>query len=607
MNIESIGVYKYPLSKVLSSEEKEVYEIPKYQRGYIWGKYEWEKLYDDLMENDPGYFLGSIICINTSGEAIGSPKFEVVDGQQRLTTISIFLAAMYSALKKRESSFDDEQQNDLFQLKRKLVVKGTNDKVRVIPQEQDKNNGDYFGLLAREKIIQHKKMPEYAGNRRILKAFDYFTKRLEEQVANSNNQVAELFKILETVNSAIIVMIVVPSHSDACILFESLNNRGVPLTAIDLIKNLLLAQLEKQCGLDIDSCFERWNDVLVSLGDYSSQERFFRQYYNAFREDINKDFRTVGQDKQYPLGTIATRSTLLGIYEKLVLKDPDGFLNDITGGAELYSGIILNNADALSAELADAYQDLQRVQGAPSYLLLLYLSKKQSLLSIDDAEMVKIAKLLTSFFIRRNVTDVPPTRDLTRLFMAYIDDIEANGYSGNAIYDNLRNKLLSVSSSDTVFEEKLRGNVYAENSWAVRFILCDIAKQSMTVENKKDLWEMNKTQYVWTIEHIFPQGENIPDCWVKMIADGDRALAQEYQNKYVHTFGNLTLTGFNSQLSNKPFEEKKNMKNKAGVPTGYLNGLNLNEDVCDKDKWTVTEITARTDKLVNKILAMYKM
>lgn len=607
MNIDSIGVYKYSLSKVLSSEEKEVYEIPKYQRGYIWGKYEWEKLYDDLMENDPGYFLGSIICINTSGEAIGSPKFEVVDGQQRLTTISIFLAAMYSALKKRSASFDDEQQNDLFQLKRKLVVKGTNDKVRVIPQEQDKNNGDYFGLLSREGILQHKKIPEYAGNRRILKAYDYFTKRLEDQILNSSNQVADLFKILEIVNSAIIVMIVVPSHSDACILFESLNNRGVPLTAIDLIKNLLLAQLEKQCGYNIDFCFEHWNEVLVSLGDYSSQERFFRQYYNAFREDINRPFRSDSKDKQYPLGTIATRSTLLGIYEKVVLRDPDGFLNEITEGADLYSGIILNSADDLPADLADAYQDLQRVQGAPAYLLLLYLSKKRETLGLDDAEMVKITKLLTSFFIRRNVTDAPPTRDLTRLFMAYIDDIEANGYSGTVIYDNLRTKLISVSASDAIFEEKLRGNVYADNSWAVRFILCDIAKQSMTVENKKDLWEMNKTQYVWTIEHIFPQGENIPECWVRMIAGGNQTLAQEYQSKYVHTFGNLTLTGFNSLLSNKPFDEKKNMKNKSGIPTGYLNGLNLNEDVCNKDKWTLDEIKARTDKLVKKILDMYAM
>ena len=102
MNINNISVNKYPVSQILDTESKAVYEIPKYQREYTWGVKQWEALFDDLMEHDEGYFLGSIICINTTVDALNSLKFEVVDGQQRITTLSIFLAALYSYLSKNK-------------------------------------------------------------------------------------------------------------------------------------------------------------------------------------------------------------------------------------------------------------------------------------------------------------------------------------------------------------------------------------------------------------------------------------------------------------------------------------------------------------------------
>ena len=135
-----------------------------------------------------------------------------------------------------------------------------------------------------------------------------------------------------------------------------------------------------------------------------------------------------------------------------------------------------------------------------------------------------------------------------------------------------------------------------------------MAKRSMTVENEKDLWrKTNNNQYVWSIEHIFPQGPNIPDAWVEMIANGDRSKAKEYQSLYVHTFGNLTITGYNSTLSNKAFSEKKERKDANGQYIGYRNGLNLNNDVCDKEEWTVEIIRARTDHMVGEILNMFAL
>lgn len=106
-------------------------------------------------------------------------------------------------------------------------------------------------------------------------------------------------------------------------------------------------------------------------------ERFFRQNYNAFRKDMNVPFLVEGDDRLYPLGTIATRSTMLDIYEKIVVKDPSKFLDDVYENAQIYSRIILQNTDDLTAAVKEAYLDLQRVGGVPSYLFLLYLDKKK--------------------------------------------------------------------------------------------------------------------------------------------------------------------------------------------------------------------------------------
>ncbi len=607
MNINNINVNKYPISQVLDPDTKMIYEIPKYQREYTWGLREWETLFDDLMENDNGYFLGSIICINSATDMINAPKFEVVDGQQRLTTISLLLAALYTSLSENKDLLDEDQQLDILQIKRKLVLKNTKSDIRVVPQVQGSNRDDYIGLLGKINVIPKQPLPKFSGLRRIVKAYNYFDKRIKDALEETEDKATEIFKILDKVNMAILVVIEVTNHSDAYTLFESLNNRGTPLTAVDLIKNLFLARLDTDGSGDIDYYFSQWTEIIDNLGeDYSNQERFFRQNYNAFRKELNEPFYK--GDRQYPLGYIATRSSLLDIYEKIIDRDPETALKELSENAAIYGNIILNKVEDIPDDRREAFLDLQRVQGAPSYLLIMYLIKKQESLEIEDEDIIKICRLLVNFFVRRNLTDVPPTRDLTRMFMSYIESLEKNNYHGDEIYSTLREVLIRVSASDEAFEEKLRGPVYDDNSSATRYILCSMAKCGMTKENTQDLWrQTNSNQYVWSIEHIFPQGPNIPDCWVEMIADGDREKAEEYQTLYVHTFGNLTITGYNSTLSNKAFSEKKDRKDSHGNYIGYKNGLNLNADVCDKDEWTIDSIKNRTERMVKEIMEMFAL
>ena len=590
------SVNNYPVSQLFDIEAGVVYAIPRYQREYTWGKNQWENLFDDVLENDPGYFLGSIICINQSTDALSVQKLELVDGQQRLTTLSLLFASVYHALKSHETDLDDEQRVELINLKRKLVLKKGDDQIRLIPQIQNNNNPDYRAVLAEIGVISECDVPAYAGNRKIFRAYRYFQDRIDEMANGRSNRLGTIMEFLDKVSHACLVKIEVASHADAYTLFESLNNRGMPLTAIDLIKNKLLARLESIEPGKVDHYFGHWNRLLGYLGDdYAIQERFFRQYYNAFKDQLKAIH-------QVP---VATRSNLIHIYEKFINHDAKDCLQKISAAGRLYSLILSRNQDDALNGLEKPIKDLERIQGAPSYLLMLYLLVRKDELELTNAHQSSIVELLVRFFVRRNLTDTPPTRDLTRLFMTVIDKI--SGLRADAIPQSIEQQLVAVSATDEAFQHKLDGPIYEENSGVTRFILCALAEQAMTKESWVDLWRFENKQFVWTIEHIFPQGENIPQSWITMIADGDEIKAKEIQQTHVHKLGNLTISGFNSALGNKSFEDKRDRVDRQGRAVGYKNGLKLNEDLAASAGWSVVQIDSRTDKLVQQVTQLFKL
>lgn len=600
------------ISEVFSNDRDLIYEIPKYQRKYTWGVNEWELLFNDVIENDNGYFLGSTICVAKPGSIYDAIVSEVIDGQQRMTTLSILLTVLYSKILDHKDELDEDEFISLNIIKKQLTYKKDGKyypKLRL--QIQDNNQADYNSLLCKNGIIDEGQVPLNAGNRKIYKAYRHFEKMVddflttehdEENSLKSDTDVKTLFNLVKRFNSAVLVVIEVDTYKDAYMLFESLNNRGVPLTAIDLIKNLIISVSEKDNKSN--ECYETWIEIQNNLQEeYVVQERFFRQYYNAFRKELNEPFVLPESTKKYPLAYLATKTTLMDIYEKLIRRDYQKFLDEILFASKKYA-IIINNSEEdvlYSSEL----KDLERIQGAPGYLLLLYLEINKNNLNISDGLMQSIIKILIKFFARRNVTDTPGTRDLTKIFMDIINDIKLNK---NDIYNVIRNKLISVSASAEIFERKLRGPIYDDNDMATRFILCYIESKHQTKEIYTDLWSRDKSnKYIWTIEHIFPEGQNIPKEWINMIADGNKELAYEYLDKYVHTLGNLTITGYNSNLSNYDFEKKKYRKNQEGKDIGYTNGLYLNNDVVSEDKWTVEKINNRTDKLVATALELFKL
>lgn len=603
------SVHDYQIDDVFKKDAGFCYVIPKYQREYTWGQYQWKDLYDDICENDFGYFIGSIICIDNSSDAFQIKELEVVDGQQRLTTLCLLLTAIYNRLKEHKDELDEDDEDELPTLRKSIICKGSSKGLILCPQIQNNNQADFNVVMYENGLLKSAKKEKNWGNRKIAKCYKYFLQRLDQDIEESGDAVTTLLEIKRKVSKAVLVKIEVGNHAEAYTLFESLNNRGTPLTAIDLMKNLILARAERS-GLTCDDCFENWQTLLGYLtDDYSTQERFFRQYYNAFKNRLNEPFRTDEQRRKDPLGYIATRSNLLSIFEELINRDLNGFMADVLACGEIYSELILSSED--KTKFTNSLIELSRIQGAPSYLLLMYLFKNQAELQLQNTILQDTIKLLTRFFVRRNITDTPNTRDLNKIFMQIISDVEEKGLLGATIYQHVYGELVRRSASDEIFEEKLKGDVYEENVGVARFVLCAIAQKAMTTEAWTDLWEQNdysgKKVFKWTIEHIFPEGKNIPDTWVDMIAGGDRNLANEYLEQYVHKIGNLTITGYNSALSNLSFVEKRDRLNAQKLYVGYRNGLEINKELAEKDSWTVQDIIDRTNKLVAQLLVMYKL
>ena len=599
-------VDKYPLYTVFDRESQLYYVIPKYQRAYTWSYGEWETLYDDLCENNPGYFIGSIICIN-QGDSF-NPHLEVIDGQQRLTTTSILFAALYQLFKKYKDLLDDDNDDIIPSIRKSLMSTKSPNGFKLIPQIQDFNLDDYVAIMADAGFKANPVKKPYYPSRKLCRCYKYFLDRIQREIDAETDESAKIGLLLdryERVKNAMIVKIEVSTHSDAYVLFESLNNRGTPLTAIDLMKNLIMARAESE-GMTTDDCFNQWQALLGFLSDdYKTQERFFRQNYNAFRTVLNAPFNS-DDKKRYPLGIVATKSNLLTIYERLIKKDLTGFLDETVECGRLYSQIVFPWKESNYTPYTKNLIRLVHIQGAPSYVLLLYLFRKKEELALSDSVLNSIVDLLVTFFAHRNVTDYPNTRDLTNIFMETIVSIENEACKGESVYTTVHDKL-SPFCEDVMFERCLRGNIYKDNVEAARFILCSLAEHKMTEETHNNLWERTQSGiYKWTIEHIFPEGDNVPSDWVNMIAGGDKELAKQYLQEYTHKLGNLTLTGYNSTLGNLPFETKRDRKDKNGKYIGYKNGLSLNQELAEKESWTIEDIKSRTDQLVAEILELFK-
>ncbi len=585
---------QYPVHQLLSHDANVMYRVPPYQREYSWQKTQWEDLFQDLVEADGQHFLGTIITLNQTTDAVQSGLLEVIDGQQRLTTLTLLLSAIHSVLKDHQADLDDDTRTDLVNLGRQLVRKADAEP-RVTPQTQGHNKDDYRCVLSKAGLQVDSVQKPYFTMRRIAKCFAYFRDSILRVAETEGiDEVKAATRMLEAVQQAVLVKIEVASHADAFVLFESLNNRGMPLTPVDLIKNHLLAESERKGALTVQDAFALWNAMLTNLGDnYVTQERFLRQYYNAFKTEL----------PAVSNAPVATRTKLIRIYETLLAGNIATAIDSLVSASALYGRITCTVDMESPTTLDERLRQLARAQGSPSYVLVLWLLTKAAHLALTEKHLTAIVEQLTNFFVRRNLTGYPQTYALPKLFMTIIDGLADR--EGEEVVRHVLEELRAASSDDEEFRKRLEGAIYEENTDVARFILSTLAEDAMTKETRVDLWAQEKGHFVWTIEHILPQGTNLPEAWVAMLGGVD--AARTAQEQAVHRLGNLTITAYNSTLSNKAFEEKRDRTDAKGRFIGYRNGLSLNAGLAGKEAWTVEDIDERTRELADLVVQRFAL
>ena len=625
-------------SKIVDSTHgtREHYQVPKYQREYTWGKKQWETLMQDLVENDVGYFVGSIIVVKDGDDDDHTCQtiYEVVDGQQRLTTISLLMLALFEKLNsiKDQISFEDEEAESDFStcladLRTKLVLKvrkeddhtlpprrgwlekGKNCYLRVQPSTQNENLRDYKYALGQAGLIATTDCPSRHGNRRISRALNFFKLGLPDD----HN---ELLKILAKINQLQFVFISVGSQSDAFTLFETLNNRGVPLSPIDIVKNKMLAELQRQRGTEVEDSFEQWQQIVENVEEGDDQERFLRHFYNAYHWD--DAIRVAGI-------TRANKSKLISIYEKIIGRDPQAIMDRLSEAAATYGCLLYPECyDYWDEDAQFALGDLQAINGTPSYQLLLYLHLLPSETFVEEDFLIKAVNLMRKFYVRRNVTDYPGTSALDQLHVNTIAAcqklLNSTGHLG---YDFLRSHVLGDGNYATVqvFQQALSGSIYADNAGMARYLLIKLDEEHHTREYAPDLWARNKSDdFIWTIEHIMPQSVSLSAEWIADLAGGDAQRASELHYENVDRLGNLTLSGYNSRLSNASFAKKQSLSGdkKVGdqkISIGYKNKLALNSmqfmykgkmtSLASASTWNADLIEARTQHMVERLIKLF--
>ena len=562
------------------------YIIPPYQREYAWNKNQWDNLFDDLSENDKGYFLGSLICI--LGE---ENKATVIDGQQRLTTLNILLLAIYSKLKKMLK--DDNNQKIMISnksynkawlnLDEFLIY---NDKtLKLTPSIQNNNQTDFDYLVRWIVKGENNNKPANFGNRRIAKAFNHFSERIETTIEDS---IKELFDFLDKVTSACVVRIDTQDDTSAFILFESINNRGVPLTPMDLIKNTMISYIKNKTAEETN--FE-WQKIVNNISDYDVQVRYLRHFYQAFKP-INLIFNSAnGKEKITKNDLIKTYTEVIKGKSKNV--NAEDVLGELTKKSQLYKFLSypenIQEQDELWIKYKNKLLDLKKLGIAPAYTLLLFLFEKH-----PQQNFANLLNYIEKWFMIRHLTDSPATNRLDEIFIR-ATKTQHNEYNEEILLDELQKELPSQKR----IEEALQSNtLYDDNPALIRYILISLEQQHRTAENQVDFWAVNqKGKAIWSVEHIYPQkpkeGEWYEDC-----------------KERLHSLGNLTLSAYNSNLSNRSFEEKAEVKDEKGNNIGLKSGnVKINDYLLNKDKWCLEYIKERGNQLretfLKYIMPMY--
>lgn len=584
------------------------YDIPCFQRPYSWSEEQIHQLFEDIRTEDLGYYAGNILVVCDGDNS------SVIDGQQRLTTISLFLLALSDLFWQCGESLAVGNRKDI---QRQLFSDKELTRPRVNLLEKD---AEIYSDLLRFSLGKEPKGKW--GNRRLCQRFKYVKDVLSDELP-SLQSMDDFYQKLQEV---MLLRIDVPDVTDAFMVFSSLNSKGQPLTLVDLLKGEFIGKATS-AGYTEKAVLDNWNELsdILSFGEDELSDRFATQFLlnnlDAFENEA---------------GNSATKSKALSRYQLILnerYQQGVDYLDTMVRRARVFARIVRPDlCEEASPEELSLLERLGRLESTQAIPLLMFIIQEIHELELEKEDICSILNCLIDFYVRRNIVLTPKSSNIRARFLSVIRQVRKEGAKGQKIMDKVISALEEMSASDEQFKVALNQPVYDKNAATTRFVLIDIERKVGKSPIVDKAHPDNFDEYItphkgkkkhprWSIEHILPEG-NLPAHWINDLADGDAAQAKKIQDDFVHLFGNLTLTPYNPELSQKPFysdetENKRDYKDKHnGKYVGLRIGLYLNESIPDidagetiesKEQWGPLDIRRRNDWFVETILKMYPL
>ena len=534
----------------LIEKNKRVFKVPVYQRNYDWSNVQCEKLYQDIMlahERDHKHFTGTIVYIvGLNGSNLS--EVLIIDGQQRMTTVYILLKALYDAAKGVSTRIEEEIQEVMFN--RNCEEKY---KVKLKPIKSD---NEQLLLLIKDKI------DDMDRNSNIYKNYIFFKTMIEETLNNGY----ELGDILDGIKKLEMVEIILDKSQgdEPQKIFESINSTGLDLSLADLIRNFLLMDDENQ-----DELYENyWSEIEKNVG-YRNLGDFVINFLNS------QIPRAVNTKNAYQLFKKHCEQNKLSHED--VLKQ--------LKKTSRYYGAFIGENNCYSKEITGCLRSFCMIKQTTVLPLIFRIFTDYEDGHIDDKTLCKVLNYLLTYYVRITACEI--NKNLA-MFMKSMYDRIIDGSTYDDYYEKFVVFLNDLKANDRMPTDK-EFKAALINKSLYKKPICKFVLSVIENSTKEHIDVSNLT-----VEHILPQKENAA-VWKKEIGED---YSQVYEN-YLHTLGNLTITGHNSELGTKSFNDKKDIireKSKAVI---------LNREVLSADTWNEKAILHRAEVLASLLIKQF--
>ena len=569
--------YAKPLHEFIEGHKIQ-FVIPVYQRNYDWLIDNCDQLFSDLAKlshsGRPSHFFGSIV----TSSADSSYNRLVIDGQQRLTTISLLLLAGIKAVKDKAIEISDMSKlEEAYEVFLKAKFCNSERKIKLVPIENDR--------IAYDKIFNN--ADTYNEDSKVTRNFRHFYGLLTKKP-----QALSFDQLLDAIERLQIISIELESDDDAQLIFESLNSTGLALTEADKIRNYLLMALTAD---EQQACFkEYWQKIEAATENEPT--KFLR------------DYLTIKQQLQRPVRL----SNIYPEWKKYMEgHDRKAELAEMLEYARYYQQV--TEAKLTTQKLSEKMRHICNLETDVTNVFFIQFLKYAVENDFSRDEVYKVIDVVENYMARRIVCNMPGNA-LTQVFCALhkdvlksIEEYKSAGmslaypYSDILAYHIMRRDGNYQLPRDGQFVEAIKMRDAYHMLKPFQIFLFERLENSVHGEYNDVASDMKKKDA--TIEHIMPQTLNRE--WKAMLGDN----YEEIQEKYLHTFANLTLTGINSELSNKAFEIKRDGKTIGNeIFPGYKDSkYRLTKKVTECKKWSESEILQRGQDIVNTFLRLYPL